>query len=110
MNLLSRGIRGYAIIVGGIAVLAVVWWANLYLFKQTTTETGWPLLVGAAILIVTLIVGLRWLRASGDSAIFVRPASLYQWGSGPSQSDKGDDAGGSSGRKPDYSGDHYNQR
>lgn len=111
MNLLTRGIHGYLVIVGGIALLAVVWWANQYLFKNTTAEAGWPLLVGAAMLLVVLIVGVRRLMASSVVAgVYHRPTAPYGWGSRQNRSDNGDDTTEHSAQKTYFSEDKFSRR
>lgn len=80
MDILTRVIQGYLIIVGGIVLLALVFGANQYLFKNTTAETGWPLLVEAVIMIVVLIMGTRRLIASSAvSGAYDRPSKTYRW-------------------------------
>lgn len=110
MDVLTRGIEGYSVIVGGIALLAFVWGANQYLFKNTTAETGWPFLAGAVVMIVVLIAGTRRLvAASADSGVYHRPSEPYQWGSQTKRSDDEGHVEGNSVRKTDFSGDKFSQ-
>lgn len=83
MDVLSRGLQSYLTIVGGVLLLALVWAGNRYLMNSTTAETGWPMLIAVALLLMVLIVGGRHLAArSADRLPFVgRGSKPHDWNS-----------------------------
>lgn len=83
MDVLARGFQSYLTIVGGVLLLALVWGANRYLTDSTTAETGWPLMIAVAVLLVVLIVGVRHLAArSADRLPFIgRESEPHDWNS-----------------------------
>lgn len=80
MNVLNRGIQSYVLFIGGLVIVVAVWGANLYLFDNSTADVGWPVLLGVAVLLLGIVVGLRRLVATsgGDSRSLVSP---YDWNS-----------------------------
>lgn len=83
MDFLSRGFQSYLTIVGGVLLLGLVWGANRYLSDSTTAETGWPLMIAIAVLLVVLIVVGRHLAArSADRLPLIgRESDTRDWNS-----------------------------
>lgn len=81
MDLLSRGVHLYGLLVGGVLALALVWGSNRFVFHNTTGEIGWPVLIGVAVLLTTALVGLRQLIAltTEGATSWTRPELPHQW-------------------------------
>lgn len=66
MDVLARGLQSWLTVLGGVLLLALVWSANRYLTDSTAAETGWPVLVAiAALLLVLIVVGRHLADRSG---------------------------------------------
>lgn len=81
MDILARGFQTYLTIAGGVLLLALVWAGNRYLTDSTAAETGWPLMIAVAVLLVVLIVwGRHLVGRSAERMPFVgRESDPHDW-------------------------------
>lgn len=82
MDVLTRGMQGSWVVLGGLVMLVLVWGVNRVVFGNTTAETGWPLLVGTAIALFGLYGFTRLATAaSGDREVHRRDSKPRRWNS-----------------------------
>lgn len=76
VDVLNRGIQVYLVLLAVVSAIAVTWATNRFVLDNTTAGTGWAVMIGIAVSLVTVGLVVRYLRLSIDQD---PPAEDYPW-------------------------------
>lgn len=66
VKLFNRGIQLYLLMLAIIATVAAIWGTNRFILHNTTAGTGWPVIIGIAVSLVVIGLGVRYLYLPTD--------------------------------------------
>lgn len=83
MDLLSRGVHVYGLLVWGVLGLVLVWGGNRFVFHNTAAEIGWPVLVGVTVSLTAVIAVVHHLMVISrkNASSWESPDIPYRWNS-----------------------------
>lgn len=76
VDVLNRGIQLYLVVLAIVSAIAATWATNRFILDNTTAGTGWAVMIGIAVSLVTVGLVVRYLRLPTDPD---PPGEDYPW-------------------------------